>query len=85
MAEIICFPQDRNVGKARHVAALYLAKSTERARTTYWQMVCGRLAGSMGRAGFSDVEIERQIEAFLWAVEQEIAIICQRGNGPGAA
>lgn len=85
MAEIICFPQDRNVGKARHVAKLYLAKKTVRARDTYWDMVCGRLAGSMRRAEFSDAEINRQLEAFLWAVEQEIAVICQRGNGPGAA
>tara|TARA_R100000365_G_C2746354_1_gene75604 strand:+ start:2592 stop:2849 length:258 start_codon:yes stop_codon:yes gene_type:complete len=85
MAKVVCFPQERNVGKARHVARLYLGKETERSRNTYWHMVCDRLARSMRRAGFSDAQIHRQTQAFLWAVEQEIARMCQRDNGPGAA
>lgn len=85
MGKVVCFPQERNVGKARHVARLYLGKETDRARNTYWQMVCGRLAGTMERAGFSDAEIERQTQAFLWAVEEEIARLTQQNNGPGAA
>ncbi|HCO55167.1 MAG TPA: hypothetical protein DIT93_09135 [Pelagibacterium sp.] len=85
MADLICFPQERNVGKARHVAVIYLGKDTERGRNSYWKMVVERLAGTMARCGFSEAEIDREIGAFLWAVEQQIYILTQRNDGPGAA
>ena len=72
---IICFPQRRNVGKARHVAALILKRREGRDRDSYWQQVCTRMAGTLSRAGLDDVEINRQIWGFSEAVTVEISRI----------
>jgi hypothetical protein len=85
MAQLVCFPQERNIGKARRVASVYLGKRTEKARSSYWGDTCNRLQWTMQRCGFIDHEIERQIQAFKWAVEEELDRLSQRGNGPGAA
>jgi len=85
MAELICFPQERNVGKARRVAAVYLRRRTDKARSTYWRDTCATLEWMMRRRGFSPAEIERQVSAFTWAVQNEINRLSARGNGPGAA
>lgn len=85
MADIICFPQERNVGKARHVARLYLGKRTSREQQIYWKMICDRLAGWMERAGFQQADIDRQTAAFLRSVEWQIHFMTNKGNGPGAA
>jgi hypothetical protein len=86
MAELVCFPQGRNVGKARHVAERWLAKSS-RDRETYWTTVVGRMAGVMLRIGFSDEEVGRQTEAFRRAVQAQIDFATHSDNRtpPGAA
>lgn len=91
MADLLMFPQHRNVGKARHVAELYIAKRTEKDRDTYWRLTKDRLAGVMERCGFDDAEIDLQVEAFRSAVQDQINTIHSfkphRGSdgGPGAA
>ena len=71
-ATIICFPQDRNVGKARHVAALILKREGAE-RDSYWRQVCNRLAGTMSKAGIDDDEIDRQLSALSRAVSLEMS------------
>lgn len=92
MADLFCFPQDRNIGKARHVAELYLNRRTAKDRDIYWRNIKHRLAGVLERCGFDEAEIDRQIIAFTGAVQDQINIIhnfepAGRGsdNGPGAA
>ena len=88
MADLIPFPQDRNVGKARHVAHRLLRKSG-RERETYWSTTVNRMALVMERIGFDDVEIARQVHAFHRAVQTEIDfsqdILTDNRNPPGAA
>jgi len=87
MAEIIPFPQSRNIGKARHVAERWLQKSG-RVQESYWTSVIGGMAGVMVRIGFPDDVIARETEAFRRAVQAEIdrrqASLPNR-NPPGAA
>jgi len=92
MADVLCFPQDRNIGKARHVAKLYLGKPKGRDREVYWSMVTSRLTLMLDKCGFSDEEISRQIEALRWAVQEQINITHhfeprdrESDNGPGVA
>lgn len=75
-ATLICFPQDRNIGRARRVAQTYVRRPTERAREAYLAETCQTLAGVMQRRGFERVEIERQIMAFRIAVAAELARQC---------
>lgn len=84
MAHLISFPQERNIGKARRVAAVYLGKRTNRAKASYWSNICSRLDAAMRRCGFSDAEIEQQIDAFRGLVERELGRL-QNGHGGGAA
>ncbi|WP_404404911.1 DUF6074 family protein [Pelagibacterium halotolerans] len=71
-ALIIPFPQDRNVGKARHVASLILKRRTQKDQESYWRQVCQRMAGSMAKAGLDNEQIEAQLVAFRRAVSNEM-------------
>jgi hypothetical protein len=88
MAEIIPFPQGRNIGKARVVAQRWLQKSG-RAREAYWSTTIGRMAGVMLRIGFPDDVIARETEAFRRAVQTEIDfstdVFPDNRTPPGAA
>jgi len=71
MAEIIAFPLDRYVGKARHVAAL-IARRRGKDRDTYFRTTCHRLAAGLRGIGLDEREVQRQIEAFVGAVNQAV-------------
>ena len=71
-ASIICFPQRRNIGKARHVAQHLLRRAEGRARDSYWRQVCNRMAGTLARSGIGEEEIIRQIGSFSEAVGWEM-------------
>lgn len=71
-AQIIPFPQEHNIGKARHVAALLLKRRTEKDQESYWRQVCNRMAGSMAKAGLDDDQIATQLNAFSRAVSNEM-------------
>ncbi|UJW83989.1 DUF6074 family protein [Devosia sp. SL43] len=72
MAELIIFPQARNVGKARHVAELYSSKGSPKEREIYWRMVVSRLAACMVKCGFSQSAIDQQINSFRNAVQDQL-------------
>lgn len=71
MADILCFPLNRAVGRARHVADLWLQKSG-RDREVYWSNTVRRMTGVLQRVGLSDDEIAVQIDAFQRAVQVEV-------------
>lgn len=75
MADLILFPQARNVGKARHVAAVWLSKPSQRDRDAYWSLICGRYRRAMSRAGFADETIMDQLDEFCRAVNEQIVAI----------
>src|SRR5215217_819453 len=72
VAELIMFPQARNVGKARHVAKLYRGKASPKERETYWRMVVNRLAAGMAKSGFSQSAINQQVGNFRNAVQDQL-------------
>ena len=90
MAELLCFPLCRRVGKARHVAQLYARKVTEREAVSYWRQVITTLDRELQRLGFDECLINSQLSAFREAVTGELRILERRrlsgsDNGPGAA
>ena len=77
-AGLIAFPQRRNVGKARHVAALWMHRRPGRERDAYWTNVCKRYREVMARQGFPAHIVDRELRGFLAAVEEQILAIQQR-------
>ncbi|WP_173088943.1 DUF6074 family protein [Devosia sp. 1635] len=85
-ATIICFPQRRNIGKARHVAVLLLRRAEGPQRETYWSQVCNRMAGTLDKVGMDDAEIDRQLRAFAETVSSEMCRLSNTGlQQPGGA
>ncbi|WP_029042576.1 DUF6074 family protein [Cucumibacter marinus] len=80
-ARVIPFPQDRNVGKARHVASLIRRKSSDKERESYWRQVVQRMAKSMTKAGLNDEQVQTQLVAFRNAVEQQLNNVGTRTQG----
>lgn len=71
-ATIVPFPQNRNVGKARHVARLMLARRG-RHREAYLRQVRLRFGWSLKSSGLTDAEVDRQFAAFAETVNAEMA------------
>lgn len=85
-ASIICFPQRRNIGKVRHVAQHLMRRPEGRARETYWNQVCNRMAGTMAKAGIGEDEITHQLNAFAESVGWEMQRLASDGRQrPGGA
>ena len=84
-ALIVPFPQDRNVGKARHVAATFLARKSEKDREAYWKRTVTSLWRQLARSGFSEAAIDREIDNFREAVQAEIYRIEATRKHPGGA
>lgn len=80
---VMAFPQNRNVGKARHVAQKLLSKSTQRDRDAYWRRVVSDYVRVMQRIGIPDSAIQREIDGLHALVSWQIAEMHRRG--PGAA
>jgi hypothetical protein len=78
MADLLAFPQGRNVGKARHVAALWMQRRPGRQRDSYWATVCQRLRGVLERVGFDESEIDKQVGDFAATVNDQVHAIEQR-------
>lgn len=89
MAEIIAFPQEHNLGRARRVAQVWFYKRSQKAKDAYWASTVQNLASSFRRAGFSEREAIRQVNGFRAAVEHEIGNLERDvrylDDGPGAA
>ncbi len=75
MADLIAFPQDRNVGKARHVAALWMQRPTQRARDVYWRSITRNLFSRLVANGFTPAQADRQLVAFCKAVQHQVDLI----------
>lgn len=70
-ARIIAFPQHRNVGRIRHVAALAASKSG-RARDSYWVQARRALEATLTAAGLPPAEVRLQVMEFRDAVSAEL-------------
>lgn len=73
MVDVIPFPLDRYVGKARYVAAMINRRRTIREREIYFRSICRSLANQLRRAGLEESEVSRQIDAFTKTVKRSIA------------
>lgn len=88
MGEIVCFPQRRNIGRARHVAELLNRRRSRSAQETYWTTAATALWRSMLRAGISEDEADRQLDDFADLVRMELNRLdglTNTARGPGAA
>jgi len=85
-ATIIPFPQQRNIGRARHVA-LKLAAREGKSKESYWRRSCADLASMLSKAGLNQQEVELQLSAFRDAVGVELGRIPddQQHRQPGGA
>ena len=72
MGDLVAFPQSRNIGKARHVAALWLSKASQIERERYWRLVTARFSEAISRVGFDEAVINSQVSDFAALVEFEI-------------
>jgi len=73
MADLICFPQSRNVGKARHVAATMDRRQPGRSRDAYWNTIQKQMVEKLRGLDFQQAEIDRQLSAFTDAVNRAVA------------
>ncbi|QBK30778.1 DUF6074 family protein [Roseitalea porphyridii] len=69
---VIAFPADRWIGKARHVATVFMRQRNDTARERYWRDITSRMVNRLIDAGVSSDEANRQIELFCEAVQREI-------------
>lgn len=85
-AEVIPFPANRRVGKARRVAEVLNSKRGRDA-DAYWLRTVETLLGQMDRAGVSREAAEREAQAFFDAVQAELnrMAYASRGEYPGGA
>jgi hypothetical protein len=77
-ARVIAFPGGRRVGRARHVAELYLSKS-EKDRTRYWTQIAENYISAQTKIGIKKNAACASLDDFRKAVEREIALIEARG------
>lgn len=71
--EVIPFPHDRLLGRARRILDLK-AKSSPGAMQRIWKKECDRLDDCMAAAGIDIAERDRQLDAFTDLVRGCIAI-----------
>lgn len=85
-ATVIPFPQQRNIGRARHVAQKLVAREGK-SKQSYWRRSCADLASMLSRAGLNQQDVERQLSAFRDAVGVELGRITddQQHCQPGGA
>ncbi|WP_018688710.1 DUF6074 family protein [Ahrensia kielensis] len=76
--KIIPFPASKQIGKARHVARLFMNKTTERAQASYWEQTETSIRKRLEKIGLADDEIERQVQSFTATVQREVDLLCHR-------
>ncbi|KPA99980.1 DUF6074 family protein [Ahrensia marina] len=76
--KIIAFPASKQIGKARHVASLFMNKTTERAQQSYWEQIEKGFSQKLHKLGLSDAEITKELEAFAALVQKEVDILCHK-------
>lgn len=70
--QIIPFPANKRIGKARSVAQQIVKRKTEKSRDRYWESTVLTFSKQMERAGINQPEIEQEISAFAELVQREI-------------
>lgn len=70
--KFVVFPLVNRVGKVRDVAAKMLARTTERSIRHYRKQVDDGLTAQLERIGLGEAEIDRQLDLFWQAVDQEM-------------
>jgi len=77
-ASIIPFPQSRNIGRVRHVAAKLIARDGK-AREAYWRRSINDLASMLRKSGHGVTQVQQQLTIFRDSVGAEL----QRLNATG--
>ncbi|MEO4043639.1 DUF6074 family protein [Hoeflea sp. CAU 1731] len=73
-AQIIPFPSDRLIGKARHVADVIISKKSVSAANSYWQTsVLKHFIARLEALGFNKLRIDNEVRSFHDAVCRELA------------
>ena len=72
MVEIIPFPLERYVGKARHVAAM-IDRRRGKDREAYYRAICRQMADRLRRLGVAEPDVQRLIIEFTDTVNQCLA------------
>lgn len=81
--QVIIFPMERRTGRIRHVAVKMLAKTTDRAASSYRDQVIAALLKHLNRMGASDAERSQQLVAFWRAVQAEMFRLASTGHRTG--
>ncbi|WP_026479349.1 DUF6074 family protein [Ahrensia sp. 13_GOM-1096m] len=76
--KIIPFPASKQIGKARHVAEVFMRKDTQRAQQSYWEQTEKGFSHKLLKIGMSDEAIKQELEAFAALVQKEVDILCHR-------
>jgi hypothetical protein len=71
-AEIVAFPLNRDVGRARRIAAAILKRRSPVAQQGEFERQAAAIATKLRAAGIVEAEITRQIAAFTGAVNAEL-------------
>ena len=87
--QVVAFPVDRETSKVRETAEELLARSGENAEA-FMRMTAAGIQRRFASVGFDQVEIDRQVAAFMLAVQAEmVRIVYQPASaspdGGGAA
>lgn len=70
--QVIIFPMEARIGKARHVAEKCLSRKSKEQRTGYWNLIVKNLTEELEKRGLQPDQIQKEIEAFRDAVEAEM-------------
>ncbi|MEO4041964.1 DUF6074 family protein [Hoeflea sp. CAU 1731] len=72
-AQIIPFPSERLIGKARHVVEVIMSKKSTAAANSYWQTsVLKHFIARLEALGFSKSRIDNEVHRFHDAVCREL-------------
>ncbi|TPL49212.1 hypothetical protein FJ937_17180 [Mesorhizobium sp. B2-4-4] len=83
MAEVICFPMRRRLGKIRRTVEMLSARNG-RAADHYWRQTVAGLVAQLCRAGLAEFEVRREVHAFSAAVQKELQRGLRRNDGDAA-
>lgn len=86
-AVIVPFPQQRNIGRARHVAQK-LRQRDGKSKESYWRRSCADLAAVLSKSGLGSRDVEQQLLSFRDAVGVELGRMpCKQADlkRPGGA
>ncbi|MET3926641.1 DUF6074 family protein [Devosia sp. 2618] len=84
-AIVLPFPQRRNIGQARRVAAMIDKRKSQQSRQRCFDQELWKLCQSLKTSGLSGDQINRQLDDFTAAVNAEIWRLDRHEQRPGGA